>query len=62
LAGAQLANESRAPINHGNSGGPTLDFRAQVIGINTAIYLPSGSSVGTGSPLRRYPECPSGNR
>jgi serine protease Do len=35
-----------APVNRGNSGGPTFDTRGQVIGINTAIYSPSGGSVG----------------
>jgi len=35
-----------APVNRGNSGGPTFDMRGQVIGINTAIYSPSGGSVG----------------
>jgi serine protease Do len=37
-----------APINRGNSGGPTFDLSARVIGINTAIYSPSGGSVGIG--------------
>jgi serine protease Do len=35
-----------APVNRGNSGGPTFDMRGQVIGINTAIFSPSGGSVG----------------
>ncbi|MGA8899801.1 Do family serine endopeptidase [Bradyrhizobium sp.] len=37
-----------APINKGNSGGPTFDTNGKVIGINTAIYSPSGGSVGIG--------------
>jgi hypothetical protein len=37
-----------APINRGNSGGPSFDLSARVIGINTAIYSPSGGSVGIG--------------
>ncbi len=35
-----------APINKGNSGGPTFDTNGNVIGVNTAIYSPSGGSVG----------------
>jgi serine protease Do len=38
-----------APINQGNSGGPTFNEKGQVIGINTAIYSPNGGgSVGIG--------------
>ncbi len=35
-----------APMNKGNSGGPTFDTEGNVIGVNTAIYSPSGGSVG----------------
>mgnify|MGYP002381355513 CR=1 FL=1 len=37
-----------APVNRGNSGGPTFDATGQVVGINTAIFSPSGGSVGIG--------------
>jgi serine protease Do len=37
-----------APINRGNSGGPTFNMNGNVVGINTAIYSPSGGSVGIG--------------
>ena len=37
-----------APINRGNSGGPTFDRKGEVVGINTAIYSPNGGSVGIG--------------
>jgi serine protease Do len=35
-----------APVNKGNSGGPAFDTDGNVIGVNTAIYSPSGGSVG----------------
>jgi serine protease Do len=37
-----------APINRGNSGGPTFDVYGRVIGVNTAIYSPNGGSIGIG--------------
>src|SRR5712672_2372163 len=37
-----------APINKGNSGGPAFDMNGNVVGVNTAIYSPSGGSVGIG--------------
>ncbi len=37
-----------APVNHGNSGGPTFNGRGEVVGVNTAIFSPSGGSVGIG--------------
>ncbi len=37
-----------APINRGNSGGPTFDLQGDVVGVNTAIFSPSGGSIGIG--------------
>jgi len=35
-----------APVNRGNSGGPTVNTRGEVVGVNTAIFSPSGGNVG----------------
>ena len=35
-----------APVNKGNSGGPAFNTEGEVMGVNTAIYSPSGGSVG----------------
>ncbi len=52
-----------APINKGKFGGPTFNLKGEVVGVNTAIYSPSGGSVGlafaipadTVSTVRRSP-------
>ena len=46
-----------APINRGNSGGPSFNLDGEVIGINTAIFSPSGGNVGIGFAIPSTSRC-----
>jgi S1-C subfamily serine protease len=62
--GREIQSESGAPIreviqtdaaiNPGNSGGPLLDSSGRLIGVNTAIYSPSGGSAGIGFAIPEH--------
>ena len=46
--------QTDAAINSGNSGGPMFNVAGEVIGINTAIYSPSGSNIGIGFAIPSF--------
>ena len=54
--------QTDASINRGNSGGPLFDMRGNVIGINNAIFSPSGGSVGIGFAIPAEIAEPIGNQ
>lgn len=47
-AGYQDLIQIDAPVNKGNSGGPTFDMAGKVVGVNSIIFSPTGGSVGIG--------------
>ncbi|PHR59332.1 MAG: hypothetical protein COA43_09360 [Robiginitomaculum sp.] len=46
--------QTDATVNRGNSGGPLFDFQGRVIGVNSAIYSPTGASVGIAFVIPHY--------